>query len=260
MGKVAVAAAVGIGVAGILLAAIFLGVHLSPTLLMSIAAALSVGAATSVLTRFFLDTSKPKPGTSELLGKRLRDVKGLIAAFPKGSNVLQYSIRSDTPIDELEVVKNPAGCLNREIIVTLRDAGKDNGKIFNPVMLKRLFVALKDQPNFLHLVLADKHDEYVGYIPGFRVKSEFTGAGAEAKIVRYIVDVFADHAKSTNLHEIDGVGTNEIINDEAKIFEALARVGGGFHRFVVLRGGRHRKPIGLLLSEQLLAITKPMAG
>jgi len=256
------AAAAGIVVAGILLASIYLGVRLPPALLMSVAAALSVGAATAVLTRYALDRPRDKPRGNELLGKRLRDVKDLVAAFPRGSGAVQLSIKADTAIDELEVVKYPANYAAKDIIVTLKDGGKGNGPaaVFNPVTLKRLFVALKNQANFLHVVLIDKHDEFVGYIPGFRAKSEFTGGNAEGQIVRYIIDVFADHARSVNLRQIDGLSNTDIISDEARLAEARARLEGGFHRLVVLHGGRHRKPVGLLHSEQLLSMTKPVSG
>jgi len=259
MGKVAIAAAAGIVAAGILLTGIYLGVQLPPALLMSVAAALSVGAATAVLTRYALDQRKDKPRGNELLGRRLRDVRDLIAAFPKGSGAVQLSIKPDSAIDELEVVKYPANYAAKDIIVTLKDSGTGNGPaaVFNPVTVKRLFVALKDQANFLHVVLIDKHDEFVGYIPGFRAKNEFTGANAEGQIVKYIMDVFAEHARSVNLHQIDGLSNTDTISDEARLAEARARVEGGFHRLVVLHGGRHRKPIGLLHSEQLLAMTKP---
>jgi hypothetical protein len=259
MGKVAIAAAAGVGVAGLLLAGTYLGVQLPPALLMSVAAALSVGAATAVLTRYALDRPKDKPRGNELLGKRLRDVKELVAAFPKGGGALQLSIKADTIIEELEVVKNPSSYAAKDVIVTLKDAGKGNGPaaVFNPVTLKKLFVALKSQANFLHVVLMDRHDEFVGYIPSFRAKSEFTGGNAEGQIVRYIIEVFADHAKSVNLRQIDGLSNTDIISDEAKVAEARSRMEGGFHHLVVLHGGRHRKPIGLLHSEQLLAMTKP---
>lgn len=261
MGKVAIAAAVGVCVAGVLLAAMSMGVRLPPTLLMSIAAALSVGAASAVLTRYALDRPKDKPRGSELLGKRIRDVKDLFAAFPKGSGAVQLSVRPDTIIEELEVVKNPGSYITKDIVVTLKDSGKGNAPaaVFNPVTLKRLFVALKDQPNFLHVVLIDKHDEFVGYIPSFRAKSEFTGGNAEGQIVRYVIDVFTDHTKSVNLRQIDGLSNTDIISDEAKLSEAQTRMEGGFHRLVVLHRGRHRKPVGLLFSEQLLARTKPAA-
>ncbi len=262
MGKVAIAAATGVIVAGALLAAAYLGVWLPPALQMSIAAALSVGAATAVLTRYALDRPKEKSRGNELLGKRLRDVKDLIAAFPKGGGAVQLSIKADTAVDELDVVKNPASYANKDIIVTLQDSGKDNvpAAIFNPVTLKKLFVALKKQANFLHVVLIDKHKEFVAYIPGFRARSEFTGGNAEGQIVKYIIDVFADHAKSVNLHQIDGLSSTDTISDEAKVADARLRMEGGFHHLVVLHNNRHRKPIGLLHSEQLLAVTKPSAS
>jgi hypothetical protein len=258
MGKVAISAAVGIGVAVALMIAAGLGAQLPPALLMTLAAALTVGAATAVLTHHALEQPKRKIPVNEILGKRIRDVKELVSAFPKGGAV-QLSIKADTIVEELEVVKNPSGYANKDIVVTLKDGGKGNGpaQVFNPVTLKRLFVALKDQPNFLHVLLVDKHDEFVGYIPSFRAKSEFTGGNAEGQIVRYIIEVFADHAKSVNLHQIDGLSNTDTISDEAKLSEAQTRMEGGFLRLVVLHRGRHRKPVGLLFSEQLLAKTKP---
>jgi hypothetical protein len=262
MGKVALSAAAGIVVAGVLLAVMYLGIRLPPALLMSIAAALSVGAATAVLTRYAIDRPRERPRGNELLGKRLRDVKELVASFPRGGGAVQLSVKPDTLIDELEVVKNPATYATKEITVTLKDSGKGNGpaSVFNPVTLKRFFVALKDQANFLHVVLLDKHDEFLGYIPSFRAKSEFTGGNAEGQIVKFIIDVFSDHSKSVNLRQIDGLASTDVISDEAKLAEARSRMEGGFHRLVVLRGGRHRKPIGLLHSEQLLSMTKPVTG
>jgi CBS domain containing-hemolysin-like protein len=59
---------------------------------------------------------------------------------------------------------------------------------------------------------------------------------------------------------MDGLSNTDTISDEARLAEARARMEGGFHRLVVLHRGRHRKPIGLLHSEQLLAMTKPVAG
>jgi hypothetical protein len=263
MGKVAISAAAGVVVAGILLAAMYLGVRLPPALLMSVAAALSVGAATAVLTRYALDRPKERPRGNELLVKRIRDVRDLVSAFPKGSGAVQLSIKADTPIDELDVFKNPGSYSGKEIVVTLKDNGKGGSnpaQVFNPVTLRKLFIALKDQPNFLHVILVDRHDEFVGYIPSFRAKTVFTGANAESQIVKYIIDVFADHAKSVNLHEIDGLSSTEVISDEAKLAEARTRMEGGFHHLIVLHGGRHRKPVGLLHSEQLLAMTKPPSG
>jgi hypothetical protein len=269
MGKVAIAAAAGVVVAGILLAAMYLGIQLPPALLMSVAAALSVGAATAVLTRYALDRPKERPRGSELLGKRIRDVKDLVTGFPKGGGAVQLVIKADTIVDELEVVKNPASYADRDIVVKFKDNGKPSsnpGAVFNPVTLKRLFSALKGQPNFLHVLLLNSHDEFVGYIPGFRAKTQFTGPNGEGQIVKYIIEILADHdeksdedgtsyAKSVILREIDGLAKTDVINDEVKVEDAQRRMQGGFHRLMVLHGGRHRKPTGLLFSERLLEVT-----
>lgn len=252
MGKVLLSAAVGIAAAIAVLAALYFGVRLSPEILMMIAAALSIGAAASVLTRLVVETPAPKSTREKLLAKHLRDVKGLIDLFPKGSGAVQLSIRSETQAADLDIVKNPANYLEKEIVVTL----KEGGKTFNPVTLKKIFLALKQQPNFIHLLMVDKHDEFVGYIPSLRVKNEFTGDEAEVLISRYIIDVFADHTNSSNLRAITGLGSTDVISDEDTLSKALDKMQGGFLRLVVLHGGYHRKPVGLLHSERLLSETK----
>jgi hypothetical protein len=252
MRKVAVSAAAGFAASMTILAGLYSGIHVPPAVLMMIAAALSVGAATAILTRAVLEGAGAKDYRDRLLAKHLRDVKGLIDPFPKGSGAVQLVIRSDTQADDLDIVKNPSAYLEKDVFVTI----KDGSKTFNPVTLKKIFLALKQQPNFVHLVLVDRHDEFVGYIPSLRVKNEFTGDDAEVLIARHIVDVFADHANSSNLRQISGLGNTDIISDEDSLSRALDRIQGGFLRLVVLRGGYHRKPIGLLHSERLVRETK----
>lgn len=252
MRKLLVSAAAGGAAAMAVMAALYFGVQISPALLMMIAAALMVGAAAAVLTRLMLETPAPASNRERVLGKRLKDIKGLIDLFPKGSGAVQLSIRSDTQPADLDIVKNPASYLDKDIVVTI----KEGSKTFNPVTLKQIFLALKQQPNFVHLLLLDKHDEFVGYIPSLRVKNEFIGADAEVLISRYIVDVLADHANSSNLRAITGLGNTDTISDEDTVSKALDRMQGGFLRLVVLRGGYHRKPIGLLHSERLVSQAK----
>jgi hypothetical protein len=252
MGKVLVSAAVGVAAAGVVLGALYFGVHISSATLMMIAAALSVGAAASVLTRLAVDVPAPKDPRQRVLAKHLRDVKGLIDVFPKGGGTVHLSIRSETQAGDLDIVKHPENYLEKDVVVTI----KEGNKTFNPITLKKIFLALKQQPNFIHLLLVDKHDEYVGYIPSLRVKNEFTGDDAEVLISRYIVDVLADHANSSNLRAITGLGNKDTISDEDTLSKALDRQQGGYQRLVVLRGGYHRKPIGLLHSERLVSATK----
>jgi hypothetical protein len=128
---------------------------------------------------------------------------------------------------------------------------------------------LKLQPNFVHLLLRSKEDEFVGYIPAHVAKKEFTGNDAEARITEYVVNVLDDvtgndkdedgerrYANSANLRKIGGLAVTDTINDEATLSLALARVQGGFQRLVVLKGGSRRRPIGLLHAERVVSATK----
>jgi len=252
MGKVLVSAAAGALAALAVMAAFYFGVRVSPEILMIAAAALTIGAAVAVLTHIAVEKPSDRTHRERFLAKRIRDVKGLIDVFPKSGGAVQLSIRPDTVVDDLEIVKNPANYRDKDIVVTI----KEGNKTFNPVTLKRIFVALKEQPNFVHLMLVDKHDEFVGYIPSLRVKNEFTGDDAEVLIARHIVDVFVDHANSANLRGLNGLANTDTISDEDHLSRALDRMQGGFLRLVVLKGGYHRKPVGLLHSERLVSATK----
>jgi len=252
MGKVLVSAAAGAVAASAVMAAFYFGVRVSPEILMMVAAALCIGAAVSVLTRVLVDAPTDKTPREKFLSKRIRDVKGLIDGFPKSGGAVQLSVRPDTVVDDLDIVKNPANYLDKDVVVTV----KEGSKTFNPVTLKRIFAALKQQPNFVHLILIDKHDEFVGYIPSLRVKNDFTGDDAEVLIARHIVDVFTDHANSANLRAINGLAATDTISDEDHLSRALDKMQGGFLRLVVLKGGYHRKPVGLLHSERLVSATK----
>lgn len=250
MGRSLVPVAVGLAAALAVMGAYYFG--FSPTSVMVGAAALTVGAAVAVLTRLLIEQPAQKIDRSKYLSKRLRDIKGLIDTFPKGAGTVQLSLRSEAVADDLDIVKHPDKYREKDVIVTIREGGKT----FNPVTLKRIFLALKQQPNFLHLLLVDKHEEFVGYIPAHRVKSDFTGDDAEVLISRYIVDVLADHANSANLRAILGLANTDTISDEDHVSKALEKMQGGYLRLVVLRGGYHRKPVGLLHSERLVSATK----
>jgi len=247
-----VSAAAGIAAAIAVMAAFYFGVRVPPEFLMMAAAALSVGAAVAVLTRSAVDHPAQKNEREKFLARRIRDVKGLIDTFPKSGGVVHLLVRSDTIADDLDIVKHPEKYTDKDVVVTI----KEGPKTFNPVTLKKMFLALKKQPNFVHLILVDKHEEFVGYIPSIRVKNDFTGSDAEVLIARHIVDVFTDHANSANLRTINGLASTDTISDEDHLSRALDRMQGGYLRLVVLKGGYHRKPVGLLHSERLVSATK----
>jgi hypothetical protein len=251
MNRVVVSAVIGVAVGGGLMAAPYFGVKVPQPILMGAAAALTMGAAAAVLARSTLDAAAVKTGKEILGSTQLKKAANIIAKFPDGKGYLSLSIRPDTKVDELDVVKHPANYTNKDILVSL----KASSERFNPVELKRLFAALRDQPGFVHLLLLNKHEEYVGYIPGFYAKSAFTGAQAEVLIAKYIVDVFAEPDKSVYLREIDGAANVDTISDEASISDTITKMAGSFKKLVVLHAGKHRKPIGLVNFGDLMGQT-----
>lgn len=259
MNRVAISAAIGVAVAGGAFAAPYFGAHIPLPMMMSAAAALSMGAAVAVITRSTLDKPAHQTLHADLGAVRLKKLPGLIEKFPTEKGTLQLSIRPDTRIDNLEVFKNPGQYTGKDIVVSLRAS---TSSTFNPVELKKLFKALKDQLGFVHLLLLDNHDEFVGYLPGFFAKREFTGPGAEAAIAKYVVGVFADPADSDGLRQVYGAAKVDTISDEAKISDAIERMAGGFRILVVLAGGNHRRPIGLVNFNSLMGHTlgAQMAG
>ncbi|MEJ1969545.1 MAG: hypothetical protein WDN03_13070 [Rhizomicrobium sp.] len=251
MNRIAIAALAGllagIALAGAYIAAPYLGLSLSPPLLMVIAAATAFGSSVSAIV-LNLGKAAEKAGTSPLMALQLKRAANVVEKFPGRDGALDLLLRPDQKIDQLEVVKNPASYTAKDITVRLK-AGSAK---FNPVDLKQLFVILKQQPGFIHLLLLDKNDEFVGYLPGFAAKREFTGAGAESAIAKYVVDVFADDSNSANLPLIDGAGKFDIISDEARVSDVLAKMAGGFRRLVVLKNGYHRRPVGLVNFNDLM--------
>ena len=248
MNKVAVSAAVGVGVAGAAFAAPYAGVQIPLTTMIFAGAALSMGAASAILTNALL-AKPPKKARNDLMSERL-STSGLILNFPKPSESLALSVRPETRPELLDAVKNP-GRYSKDIVVWLR--GTKEAK-FNPVVLKQLFTALSREGNFLHVILTAKNDEFIGYIPAAYARTSFCGPDAEVQIAKYIVNVFADDANSVNLREImGGAGKSDVISDSAEVADAIKRMAGGFKRLVVLHNGYHRKPVGLLDFNELMS-------
>lgn len=250
MNRVAISAAIGVAVAGAALAAPYLGVHVPLATMMLAAAAVSMGAASAVLTSAVL-AKPPKKSGASFMTERLAS-SGLILKFPKVSDSLALSIRPETRPEFLDVVKHPGKYTTKDIVVWLRGGGEEK---FNPVLLKQLFAALSREGNFIHVILTARNDEFVGYIPASYARVRFTGLDAEVQIARYIVDVFADHANSVYLREIGGAGKIDVISDTAEVAEAMKRMAGGFKRLVVLHDGYHRKPVGILDFSDLMSST-----
>lgn len=251
MNRVAVSALIGVFVAGGAMALPYFGIHIPQPILMAAPTALMMGAAAAVLARTTLDAAATKTGKEILGSTQLKKAANVISKFPDSKGYLSLSIRPDTKVDSLEVVKNPVNYTSKDIVVSLK-ASSDR---FNPVELKRLFAALRDQPGFVHMLLLDKREEFVGYIPGFYAKREFSGAQAETLMAKYVIDIFAEPDKSVYLRDIEGAANVDVISDEAKISDAIEKMAGSFRRLVVLHGGKHRKPVGLVNFGDLMGQT-----
>lgn len=251
MKRVVISAVIGMAVGGALIAAPYFGVRIPENMMMAVAAALTMGAAAAVLARTTLDAAAVKTGKEILGSTQIKKAATVVSKFPNGNGYLPLSIRPDTKVENLEVVKHADNYKAKDILVSLK-AGSDR---FNPVELKRLFAALRDQPGFIHLLLVDKHEEFVGYIPGFYAKTVFTGPEAETKISKYVIDVFNDPNNSVELRGIDGAANVDVISDEASISDAISKMAGSFKKLVVLHGGKHRKPIGLVNFGDLMGQT-----
>ncbi len=152
--------------------------------------------------------------------------------------------------ETLDVVKHSSSYLDRPVLVTIKKS-KDT-RVFNPIVLKQLFAALKPFPGFLHILLTNEHDEFVGYIPAWRARTDFTGTNAETKIREYIVDVLADPSTSTKLRDIGGLAMEDWISDGDTVAAAARKTSEGLLRgLVICKSGRKRKPYGVIFTEEL---------
>ncbi|MGC9954981.1 MAG: hypothetical protein ABSD21_11970 [Rhizomicrobium sp.] len=254
MNKVAISTAIGVG-AGLALAAAYVGapyvgVYLTPTTVMVSAAVVAFGASIALLTMTVLIKPEKKKAPST---RRLRDLgKDEFAHFPTGG--VRIVVKPDSVIEELDVVRSPSSYTKKDIILTIK---KSSGKaVFNPVLLKRLFVALKDFENFVHILLVNEHDEYIGYMPAAYARAFLVGSDAESRIVKYIVDVLANPGYSIVLRDINGLSIRECISDDDLVSAAQKRVTDDHLRgLVVFKDRRNRKPLGVIYEEDLVKLT-----
>jgi hypothetical protein len=261
MKKVAISCAIGVvaglALAGAYFAAPYAGVSVAPATLMIAAAIVAFGSSVAILTLSAL--SKPEKKQDKKPTKRLSELADEdYAHFP--TTGVRIVLRPDSSIEELDVVRHPSAYVKSNIFLTVK---KSSGKsVHNPILLKRLFLALKDFELFLHIVLMNEHDEYVGYIPAAYARAWLVGDNAESLIRKYFVDVLADpKASSGKLIEIGGLSKDETIADSERIGDALKKVSDGLLRgLVVFKDKRNRKPIGVIYSEDLVKLNMTLGG
>ena len=256
--KGVVAALVGI-CAGLLLAsayygAPYAGVQVNPTLMTMAAAVAAFAASVALLTLTALNKpAEKKPAQSRRLSE-LDDKT--FARFPTSSAGPRLVLKPDTVIEEWDIVRNASAAekyAKKEILLIIKKGG---GKVqFNPVVIKNLFVKLKGFAGFLHILLVNEHDEFIGYMPAAYARAYLTDAGAESLIVKFIVDVLAN-PNSTVLRDIRGMARHDTIFDHNTVRDAQRKVTDDhLYGLVIFRDKRIRKPLGVIYEEDLVKLT-----
>ncbi len=260
MNKVAISCAIGViaglALAGAYAAAPYAGIFIAPSTLMVVAAIAAFGSSIAILTLSAI--SRPEKKKEKKPTKRLSELAGDdYARFPASG--VRIVLRPDSVIEELDVVRHPYAYVKCTIFLTIK---KSSGKaVFNPILIKRLFLALKDFEAFLHIVLVNEHDEFIGYIPAAFARARLIGDNAESMIRKYIVDILANPKESGTLMEIGGLSKEETIADGEHVGDALKKVNEGLFRgLVVFKDKRNRKPIGVIYSEDLVKLNMTLGG
>lgn len=252
MEKVAISGAIGLG-AGLVLwgayaASLYAGITVSPTTIMVMAAGLAFGSSIAIMT--FVVLNRPEPASPKPWRRIANLAETDYLHFPRGG--VRLVVRPDTVIQELDICRHPESYETKEIVLTLKKA---TGKaIFNPLLLAELFKKLARFGNFLHIVLVNEHDEFLGYIPAYYARTQMAGPSGEGKITKYIINVLGDPAgQSPLLREIGGLSVHETISDNELISAALKKLSEGLFRgFVVFHDKRNRKPLGVIFEDALV--------
>jgi hypothetical protein len=254
--KGVVAALIGV-CAGLLLATAYLGapyagVHVNLETMMLAAAVSAFAASVALLSFMALPKAAPKKHAQS---RRLGDLDGkTFARFP--TTGVRLVLKPDSVIEEWDIVRsNSAGekYAKKEILLVVK---KSNAKVsFNPLVIKKLFNALKLYQGFLHIVLVNEHDEFVGYMPAAYARLYLCGDGAEAQITKYIVDVLGN-PDNTILRSIRGLSRHDTIFDHNTVRDAQRKVTEDhLLGLVVFRDKRIRKPLGVIYEEDLVKLT-----
>jgi len=263
-GKGVVAALVGIG-AGLLLAAAYygapyVGFQFTPASLTLAAAVAAFCASISLLTLTALPKAKKKK-VAELL---LRDLPvEAYEHFPTDGP--RPVLKPDTVAKEIGAVRenDSQKYADKNIFVTI----KKGKTVFNPSVLRQIFTGLKGYEKFVHVLLVNEHDEYIGYLPASYARSYMIGDHGETLIARYISDVL-ERPDVLNLREINstvfdgftvkkcvGLTHHECISDDRPVSEAMKMMTENHVRgLVVYRGKSLRKPVGVLWDEDLVRL------
>jgi hypothetical protein len=257
MNRIAVASglAAALVLAAVYFGAPYAGLHLQAPLV-AIAACIAAGYAVAGLIH--LGFNKPPLGRAYSSSRLNEDpVAHFILPFKEPGTVAVLA-QPNVTLDVMllrngSMFREPEKHADKKVFLTIKKSKKE---VFNPVVLRSLFEAIKPFGKSEHVLLVNEHDEVVGYIPWARASKELVGENAETKIRKYILDMLDDPAKSAELRKLDGMGAEDIISDTATIHEAaqMTWFHDPLHGLVVYSGKRNRKPIGVINKNALLQL------
>ena len=250
MNKIAISLLCGAGACLLLalayFAAAYAGVSVPAGLLVALAAFLAFGASVAVFTFAALTTPTRKASPNQIARSPIARLDhAFFTAFDGVRLILKEDVRADLADD----IKRD----EKVAVVFRRSSSKTT---FNPITIRDVFARLRENGNFLHVLLMDQQNEFAGYIPGYYARTTLTGPNAESLIKQYIVDVLEDPARSVTLRDIRGFAAADSISDEVTVSDAMKRMSAGLQRgLVVLHAGRHRKPTGIVYMDDLVRAT-----
>ncbi len=241
----AIGACAGLALWGAYLGAPYAGLTLTPTTLLVSAAIVAFGSSVALLS---LSAFAKPEGTAPKPWRRISHL-GMddYKHFPRGG--VRLTLRPDTAIGELDIVRHPKSYVSKNILLTI----KKGKTLFNPIVLSQLFKALSEFAGFEHILLVNEHDEFIGYIPAMRARLYWRGPESEAAITKYIIRVLEDPEENSGvLREIDALGVKAKVSDSILVTDALKLLSESLFRgLIVFRGERNRKPIGVIYEDEL---------
>jgi hypothetical protein len=249
---VAIGLGAGLLLLGAYLAALNAGIHLRPDLVVAGSAALVFAGAVALFALVTMD--RPAFRSARAALPLNEDPAKEYIYFFRGPATLQISARPDMSVGEMLVrfgddFKAPPEKMTKAITVTLKGSPK---KPFATITLQQLFAVLKPY-NLEHVLLMDDKDAFVGYVPGKRAKTEFTGDKAMENIDKFIVKVLTRTSESAVLRDLGGVTGDDTIKESETAFDAQAQLWKN-EKVQGLIVQRKLKPVGFISKVDVLRI------
>ncbi len=233
-----------------------LGGHVDSNLIILVAGALAFGASTAAL----LLTALTRPVAARPYQRtKLNEmpVTQKVSLFSDAEKV-SITARPEQSAGEVlvrfgDTFKASPEQMEKKIVLTLKGSKK---AAFNPVVLRQLFATLA--PYKLEHVVLMEGESFVGYIPGKKAATDFTGAHAESKIAECIVKVLADPAQTKALRAMNGATVADTVDESDDIRKAVIKFNAdeSLQELIV---HKHLRPVGVITRSDLLTLASTEA-